>query len=129
MKASLRVLVVEDDPTLAAVVQEALQEEGHATTCVPTAADAAPLVEQQSWDVLLMDAFGDSYAEPDDALRSTVAQLSDTLPVVLSTGRAWAQTSSPADLGVASILAKPYDLDALVSVLEHAARTPCAAGR
>ncbi len=129
MKASLRVLVVEDDPTLAAVVQEALEEEGHTVTGVATTGEDCDLAERQRWDVLLVDGFGELYADADDAVRDTLARLSRSGPVVLSTGRAWARSSSPAELGVASILSKPFDLDTLTAALEEAAREPCLANR
>lgn len=125
MEGLLRVLVVEDDATLAAVVKEVLEEEGHLATCVRSTAEAGDLVERQRWDVLLVDGFGESYADADDDVRSTLAHLSGSAPVVLTTGRAWAHASSPAELGVAAVLPKPYDLDGLVTALEQAAGAPC----
>ncbi len=129
MDRSLRVLVAEDDATLAAIVKEALEEEGHTVTGVATTDEACDRAGRQRWDVLLVDGFGESYADADDAVRDTLARLSRSGPVVLSTGRAWARTSSPAELGVASILSKPYDLDTLTAALEEAAREPCLANR
>jgi len=108
----MRVLLTEDDPVLAGVLADFLREEGHLVTCVDMR-QAGCLAHWTGWDACILDPGGDSFFE----LRPSAH-----LPVVVTTGRAWAQRADPARLGVRAILSKPFDLDELGQILETLAR-------
>lgn len=113
----LRVLLAEDDPVLAQVLLELLAEEGHSTTHVQNMHEAQHLVAAEPWDVLLTDGSDSPASELSDEERARLRALGAYTAVVVQTGRAWAKNIAPADLGVAAILNKPYDLDLLLQTL------------
>lgn len=113
----MRVLLAEDDAILADVVTEALADEGHSVTHTSNVEEAHRLARDSAWDLLIFDSFGQSYAEPGEEERRLLADLTTRAPVILSTGRAWAQQMQPADIGVAAILPKPFDLEVLLDTV------------
>ena len=113
----MRVLLAEDDAMLASVIVEALGDEGHTVTHVARSADAQRLAASERWDVLVVDAFGAGYDQPDQAEREQLRALAAHGPVILASARAWAQHVAPGELGVAAIVPKPYDLEDLLDTL------------
>ena len=115
-------LVVEDDAATAEVVCEAFADEGHRAEVVPDA-EAALARRGEGWDVFVIDGVGASYTEPDDADRTTFARLGAHGPVVVASARDWARPEAAEALGVAAVLAKPYQLDDLLAAVRRAAET------
>lgn len=117
----MRVLLAEDDDLLASVVAEALSDEGHAVSHVSTAEALVERSGTESWDVIVLDAFGASHDDVDEPTRATLRLLTSRAPVVLATGRAWAAYVTAEQLGIAAVLPKPYDLDRLCEAVMRAA--------
>ena len=117
VKCVVRVLLVEDDATLAAIVLEALAEDGHSATHVREPFEALRLASIESWDAFVVDGFGPSHRQPDADYRAAVQCLAACGPVVVTTGRAWAAQAQAAELGVHALLTKPYDLGELIGTL------------
>src|SRR5919204_2200953 len=110
--ASMRVLVVEDDPDLAALEAELLEEHGHRVEVASNGREALAAVERAAPDLILLDMkmpvmsgreFADEYrrAQPSPA------------PIVVVTAAEDAQTRA-AEVGASAWIAKPFDPDALV---------------
>jgi DNA-binding response OmpR family regulator len=126
---AVRVLLAEDEPDLAAMMEETLAEEGWQVDHAETLEDALARVGSERFDVIVADGFGPAYLEPDPTDRAALRALAARAPVLVASGRAWAQRVAPADLGVAAILAKPFGLEAFVRAVRRAAvsarkRTP-----
>jgi DNA-binding response OmpR family regulator len=119
----MRVLVVEDDALLGELVLQALTDEGHVATHATNPERAYALLETGEWDAFIVDAFGGSHLAPDATYAAVVQRFAERGPVIVTTGRAWADTVDPDQIGASSVLAKPYDLDTLLNLLErlHAA--------
>ena len=117
----MRVLLTEDDSVLAGVLADFLREEGHLVTCVDMR-QAGCLAHWTGWDACILDPGGDSFFELRPSEAAELRHLAAHLPVVVTTGRAWAQRADPARLGVRAILSKPFDLDELGQILETLAR-------
>ena len=113
----MRVLLVEDDAVLASVMLDALTDSGHSARHVNNPDEAFRLANAERWDAIVVDGFGDSYMQPDAEYRTAVRQLGRRSPVVVTSARAWAGSASAADLGVAAILSKPFDIDQLIGTL------------
>jgi two-component system, NtrC family, nitrogen regulation response regulator GlnG len=113
----MRVLLAEDDAILADVITEALTDEGHSVTHVSNVDEAHRIARDSAWDLLIFDSFGHSFDEPGEEERRRLADLTTRAPVILSTGRAWAQHMQPAEIGVAAILPKPFDLESLLDTV------------
>jgi two-component system response regulator MprA len=111
-----RVLVVDDDPWLREMLHTVLTEEGYAARAAPDGRQA--LAQAQTWrpDLILLDLM-----MPDmNGWAFRHAQLADpslaSIPVVLVSA-AYTLEREGEKLGVAAVVPKPYDLDALLAVL------------
>jgi DNA-binding response OmpR family regulator len=121
----MRVLLTEDEPVLADLLVEFLQEEGHEVVLVTDLERAAELLRTTSWDAWVVDPPGNGFAEPDQDCAAALRNEAALVPVVVTTGRLWARRTPPAKLGVSAILNKPYDLNDLLRTLESlSARHP-----
>jgi CheY-like chemotaxis protein len=108
----LKILVVEDDPDLAALEAELLEEHGHRVEIANNGREALAAVERAAPDLILLDMkmpvmsgreFVDEYrrTQPSPA------------PIVVVTAADDAQVRA-AEVGASGWIAKPFDPDALV---------------
>jgi DNA-binding response OmpR family regulator len=104
------VLVVEDAPDFQAMIQRTLSQSGYAVTCVATAAEAFTELENQNYDLVLLDIVlpdGDGYRvctrmQKDDRLRN--------IPIFFLTGRTDVYDKVMAfSLGADDYIVKPFD--------------------
>jgi two-component system OmpR family response regulator len=119
----MRVLIVEDDADLAALVLEALAQDGHQAVHVRGPDEARALASRYVWDVFVLDAFG-GHLQPDAEYRATVKHLAARGRVVVTTGRAWATNAVASDIGADAMLTKPYDLTELTDALSSFPKRP-----
>jgi DNA-binding response OmpR family regulator len=115
----VRLILVEDDPPLADLLLDLMADEGIEAAPVPTAADALALAGSGPWDVCLLGASDRS--NPSAPAPEALAPLATRVPVIVTTVHDWARGVDPAELGVAAVLAKPFDLDALLATVGAAA--------
>jgi DNA-binding response OmpR family regulator len=113
----MRILLAEDDPSIAAVTLEVLVGEGYDVTHAAAQGEARRLAQAESWDLFLVDMFGASYERPGPEDLAFLRELVTHGPVIVVTARLWAARVSASDLGVAAVLAKPYDVDGLLSLI------------
>lgn len=114
----LRVLVVDDEPAMLAVMTEALQVLGHAPTAAPSAAAALDaLVDRGPYDAVLSDV-----GMPDMSgweLAAIACAYDPTLPFIMMTGLG---PDPPADVvspNIRHVLSKPVDLALLQGLLRR----------
>ena len=118
----MRLLLVEDDASLAGTLIELLTEEGYHVTPAATRQAALHLARTELWDLVLASTLSPPHPQPEPGDLIFLRTLAAHAPVALLTAQAWARRVRPADLGVRAILAKPFDLDELLGVLR---RTAC----
>lgn len=111
-----RVLVVDDDPGIRAVVAETLELEGYRVETVADGAQALRAIERERPALVLLDMrmpVLDGWGVARELRERGVA-----VPVVVMTAaqdaRRWA-----AEIAAPAFLAKPFDLDDLVRVVER----------
>ena len=116
----LRVLVIDDDKTLAETIAEGLERRGHdCTVCVTGKAGIARL-EQEEFDVVLTDLRMADVGGLEVVKRSR--QLLPDAEVFVITGFADVKTAVEAmKLGASHYLQKPIDLAELRAVVDHSA--------
>lgn len=119
---SARVLLVEDDRSIATVIGEALREEGHdVVTCADLARRDALLAER-GFDVMLTDvmlADGDGLASI-----AAVRAAAPDMPVIVLSAQNTLDTAVRASESEAfEYFPKPFDLDELVRAVGQAAAT------
>jgi DNA-binding NtrC family response regulator len=101
--------VFEDDVVLREILVDVLREDG-AFTVVPfeSIAKLKEVAEGLKPDVIVADAWGPSYDTLMAEERHEIVDVGAIAPMVLTAGRDWAKTVAAAELGVVSILEKPF---------------------
>lgn len=114
----MRILVVEDDDSIAELTELALAPEGHEIVRAANGAVALDLLEGTTVDLVLLDVrmpvmdgwtFARAYGE----------RPGPHAPIVVMTAAAGAARRA-AEIGCAGFLAKPFDLDDLYAVVHRA---------
>ena len=118
-----RVLLVEDDASIATVITEALREEGHDVTACTAVARRDALLAEGRYDVMLTDvvlADGDALASM-DAVRARAPGM----PVIVLSAQNTLDTAVRASESDAfEYFPKPFDLDELVRAVGQAVTQP-----
>lgn len=118
---ALRVLVVDDEPELGAVVRDALGIDSHTVEVVTSAEAALECLEREPFDVLLSDV-GLGAGMNGWELAERVRADHPDLPIVLATGWGAALDHAAIDqLGVRAVLAKPFRLRELRNAVNRLA--------
>lgn len=123
--ASPQLLVVEADPALQLIFQEALAEMGYASTLASSLDHALRLANQQSFDLILTNLFFGTSQKPPEmwAALYPLLALAHPVPVVLCT--AWAVEEIDArQEGFAALVRQPFDLDDLVTTVAECLNQP-----
>jgi DNA-binding response OmpR family regulator len=119
-----RVLVVEDDVSIGQVIADLLADEGYQVRWAKDGRAALAVLDEWRPDVIVLDLMmpvldGRAFRAEQRRRGGAVAQV----PVIVLSG-ARAARAAAAELGVAAVLTKPFDLDRLVAtvgrVLEQA---------
>jgi two-component system KDP operon response regulator KdpE len=113
-----RVLVVDDDDDIGALISEVLAGEGYASVQAASADHAREVLATATFGLVISDSFrhmgGDAYAWLDEARTLTSA------PIIIAS--AWSRTTYAdyADHGFAALLQKPFDIaDLMTAVGTH----------
>lgn len=119
-----RILLVEDDAAIREALNEVLIDLGYEVVCAPDGRRGLALAAEQpvpcpillDWRMPVLDG---------PEFLSGLRQLprGDEFPVILSTADRSATLAAVGDR-VAGVLSKPFDLDALVAVLDRVAPPP-----
>lgn len=115
---TMRILVIDDEPAVAAVIAEALREEGHEVSAAGGGEQGLRAMAEIPPDAVFLDVVMPGM-DGIEVLRRIRAKDLD-LPVIILTG--WAserQIDEARRLGVTDILQKPVALRTLSSALAH----------
>jgi CheY-like chemotaxis protein/anti-sigma regulatory factor (Ser/Thr protein kinase) len=115
-----RVLVVDDEPEIVRVLREALERSGHAVQTASTGAEGIERFRRSPFDAVLSDV-GMADVSGWEVARTVRQEGSQTLVLGLVTG--WGATISEEMVtahGVNFVIAKPFDVEELVSKLNQA---------
>lgn len=117
----MRLLVVEDEPKMARMLQRGLGEEGHQVDVCTRGLDAAQQARALTYDVILLD-----WGLPDIDGVAMLRELRDaglSTPVLLLTARGTtAEKITGLRAGADDYLVKPFDFEELLARLEALAR-------
>lgn len=120
-----RILIVDDEPAVADLIEAVLKEEGYVVAVARDGAQGLMLARDWSPDLILMDLMLPGVDGP-TAIRRIKAQSSTAdIPIVaMSAGRTIRLRTGELDIADGA-LAKPFDIDALLAqVAFHLARRP-----
>lgn len=117
----MRILLVEDDPSLGATVQSWLQLDGYAVDWVLRGDSAATALQTHRYDCVLLDR-GLPGASGDQLLRNLRAA-KDVVPALIITARdTLVDRIAGLDLGADDYLVKPFDLEEMSARIRAAVR-------
>jgi two-component system OmpR family response regulator len=112
----MRILVVEDEPTLCGQLVQALQQAGHTVGTAADGATAQYLGEVEEFDAAVLD-LGLPVRDGLTVLRAWRAQ-GRVMPVMILTARgAWHEKVAGMDAGADDYLAKPFHMEELMARL------------
>ena len=114
-----RILVVDDDPSIVAVVSEILVAEGHEVVSAENGAEALAKVSDEALVLLdmrmpVLDGWGFAREFRAAGKRSPIVVMT-----AAENARRWAE-----EIGADGYLAKPFEIDALIAAVERHATRP-----
>jgi two-component system alkaline phosphatase synthesis response regulator PhoP len=115
------ILVVDDEPTLLAVVAEILREEGYAVVAVSGARAALVAFGEALPDLVLMDVMMPGMDGRAAFLAMRAHADGEHVPIVLTSAAADPSRLPPS---ITAFLRKPYDLEALLVLVARLAGPP-----
>jgi two-component system OmpR family response regulator len=112
----MRVLVVEDEPKIAALLRRGLAEEGHPTDIATSGEDALWMSQAHEYDAIVLDVMLPEIDGFETCRRMRAADV--WAPVLMLTARnAIADRVNGLDVGADDYLAKPFSFDELLARL------------
>jgi len=132
-RSNLKLLIVDDDPTTRTLLAEALETRGACVRASASAREAQQTLVLWHPDLMISDVGmpRESGYEFIRRVRHLPAEEGGSTPAIACTGYARAEDRARAmDAGFNAVVAKPVDLDLLVSTIAHVAgvRDPGEAG-
>jgi len=110
----MRILIVEDERRLGALIERGLKEEGYAVDLVATAEDAQHIINEVAFDLVLLDIMlpdGDGFS-----ICAALRKAGNWTPVLLLTARdGVSDRVKGLDLGADDYLVKPFNFDELLA--------------
>ena len=119
-----KVLVIEDDPVARADLQARLKAQGYTVALAADAASAVTVVNRERPDLILLDLglpAGDGFLVLE---RLRKIESLAAIPVLVITGRSDPETRKRVEaMGVAPVLVKPVQTEALLAAISEALET------
>lgn len=125
-KAMIRILLAEDDQVMREYLTRALERAGYAVAAVDRGTAAIPLLETESFDLLLTDIVMPEMDGIELARRA--AELVPGLRVMFITGFAAVTLKAGREMPNARVLSKPFHLRDLVAEVDRVFETGSATG-
>ena len=118
-----RILCVDDNLDSRELICFMLQENGYDVTCIESGREALALVENESFDLLILDNWMPGMTGTE--VTQLIRQFDQTTPIIFYTAAAYeAHKKAALDAGAQAYLVKPVGLDALLDEVEKLIRKP-----
>lgn len=122
--AAKKILVVDPDPALAALVTRILEEEGYEVTTVESLEEAIALLTRSTFDLIITEAFDQSdQFDFDPSFLAKLKQVAPAPPIILSSTYPSTDLLHAGDFGLAEVVPKPFDLDDLLQKVSRLKRS------
>src|SRR5512134_3347083 len=119
----MRLLIVEDEPTLGGLLRRNLTARGFAVDLAGGKAEAMEFIDLETYDIVLLDrGLGDG--DGMSLIARIRAKDSDTAILFLTARDAPADRIAGLDAGADDYIVKPFDMDELVARLRAVLRRP-----
>lgn len=120
-----RILIMDDDPTIADLLTEALADEGYETFMTTQSLRFFDAVREHQPDLVMLDLMM-PYLDGRDELKLMTMAADRQIPVIVVTAFLGAGNEEKEfrEAGVAHIVYKPFDLDKLVELVKQTIGEP-----
>jgi two-component system copper resistance phosphate regulon response regulator CusR len=117
----MNILLVEDDPRIAAVVQQALMEEGHRVEALTSGRDAEAHILSMPYSMTVLDLMLPEKSGFD--ILHNVRKAKSSMPILVMSARdAMADVVRALDLGADDYVTKPFHLEMLLARVRSVSR-------
>jgi DNA-binding response OmpR family regulator len=125
-----KILIMDDDPTIADLLTEALADEGYETHMTTQSLRFYDAVKEHQPDLILLDLMM-PYLDGRDELKLMLMFVDRRIPVIVVTADLTASNGEQEfrQAGVVHIVYKPFDLDKLVELVKATIGEPEGAAR
>ena len=119
-KTRRAILLAEDDPDIADMLSECLRGEGYAVTLATNGTAAVEALDTKEFALVLADAFANQGSKANRWVEvERIRRAAGTTPTVICTAHRSQEFSEFAERGFAAVLAKPFDLDDLLTLVHR----------
>ncbi|GHO53006.1 sporulation initiation phosphotransferase F [Ktedonobacter sp. SOSP1-85] len=120
-----KILVMDDDPTIADLLTEALADEGYETFMTTQSLRFYDSIQEHKPDLVLLDLMM-PYLDGRDELKLMTMGIDKQIPVIVVTAFLGAANEEQEfrEAGVVHIVYKPFDLDKLVALVKQTIGEP-----
>jgi len=120
-----KILIMDDDPTIADLLTEALADEGYETFMTTQSLRFYDAVREHQPDLVLLDIMM-PYLDGRDELKLMAMAVDHTIPVIVVTAHVGigSEENEFRDAGVVHIVYKPFDLGRLVEMVKQTIGEP-----
>ena len=120
-----KILVMDDDPTIADLLTEALADEGYETHMTTQSLRFYDAVREHQPDLVLLDIMM-PYLDGRDELKLMAMAVDHTIPVIVITALLQVANEEKEfrEAGVVHIVYKPFDLDKIVNLVRSTIGDP-----
>src|SRR5438132_11762060 len=120
-----KILIIDDEPTIADLLTEALADEGYATYMTTQSLRFYDAVREHQPDLILLDLMM-PYLDGRDELKLMTMAVDRKIPVIVVTAFLEAGAEEPEfrEAGVVHIVYKPFDLDKLLELVRDTIGEP-----
>jgi DNA-binding response OmpR family regulator len=125
-----KILIMDDDPTIADLLTEALAYEGYETYVTTQSLRFYDAVREHQPDLVLLDIMM-PYLDGRDELKLMAMAVNHQIPVIIVTAllEAAKEEKEFREAGVVHIVYKPFDLDKLIELVKATIGEPGGRGR
>jgi len=120
-----KILIMDDDPTIADLLTEALADEGYATFMSTQSLRFYDAIREHQPDLVLLDVMM-PYLDGRDELKLLAMAVDHQIPVIVVTALLTAGNEEQEfrEAGVVHIVYKPFDLDKLIDLVKKTIGEP-----
>jgi len=113
-----KILIAEDDPQIARLVEFKLNREGFQVSIARNGKEAVDQMESDAWSLIILDIMM-PILDGWEVLKRLKSSSQSQIPVLMLTAKSYQKKdiANAADLGATQFLRKPFDLSELVAVV------------
>ena len=116
----LQIVVYELDAGLREVLRDLLEGEHYRIRVATTFDEIRQIVATGTVELVIADTWGPSFGVLNQREFTQIVKLSQSVPLIMLTGKAWAQDAGELNLGTTVVVQKPTDLNLLLDQIAAA---------